>query len=133
MSIELMPSGVEYTEVRVVGWGAIPIGHDIVYPPLNKPPTKEALEAHGVKLTDGSADAVKNLNYYDKMVKEYKLSLTRWTKVVSRDPNRGIDNRMLIGFYKARKELMEKDEKQVKEWYEKKEKEDADKKKQQKT
>jgi len=117
MSIELMPNGVEYTMVRVMGKGAIPIGHDIVYPPLSKPPTKEEFEGRGVELTTKTTNAERNLNYHNKMVREYKDSLTRWTRVVSRDPNRGIDNRPFIEFYKTRKLMIEKDSAEVKKYY----------------
>ncbi len=126
--IKLMQNGVEYTEVKAVSMGAIPIGHDIVYPPLNKPPKKEDLEGHGIEMSTGTPEAAKNIRYYDSVVKRYKDSLTKWFEVVSVDPNRGIDNRRLIEFYKARKELVEKDPKQVKEWYEKKDAEALKKK-----
>ena len=126
--IEPTQNGVEYTEVKAVSMGAIAIGSDIVYPPLKKPPSKEEFESHGIELSTGTREAGINLKNYDEMVERYKGSLKGWTRVVSKDSNRGIDNRSLIEFYKGREELVEKDEKEVRKYYE-----DIEKKKQQKT
>lgn len=125
--IDVMQNGVEYTHVRAIGMSAVPIGDTIVYPPLKKPYGKEAFENYGIMMSGNTPDALDNSRKYDEMVKQYKMS-KEWVKVVSRDPKHGIDNRGIIEFYKSQKELEEKDEKEVRKYYE-----DLEKKKQQKT
>jgi len=124
-------NGVEYTHVRIkpksgVIRGAVPIGNDIVYPSLAKPLSKDEYASRGVDFVSREKDGDKNEDYYKAMLKIYEESKD-WRKVVSVDSARNKDNRRAIAFYKQHAGLEEKDEKQVKEYYEKKDKGGADK------
>jgi len=117
---------VEYTYVRIkpkknVIRGGVPIGDDIVYPPLGKPLSKDEYAGRGVDFVSREKDGDKNADYYKDMIKAYEKSKD-WCRVVSKDPGKGKDNRKVIVFYKKHAGLEEKDEKAVKEYYEKKKK-----------
>ena len=119
-------NGVEYTYVRIkakegVIRGAVPIGKDIVYPPTAKSLSKGEYAGRGVDFVSREKDGDKNMDYYEAMLKAYEESKD-WRKVVSKDPERGEDNRKAIAFYKENAGLEEKDGVKVKEYYEKKEK-----------
>lgn len=117
---------VEYTYVRIkpkagVINGAIPIGNDIIYPPLAKPSSKEEYASRGVDFVSREKDGDKNADYYKAMLEAYEES-KEWRKVVSVDAARGRNNRKAIAFYKKNAGLEEKDDKKVKEYYGKKDK-----------
>ena len=119
-------NGVEYTYVRIkpksgVIRGAVPIGNDLVYPPLAKPLPKDTYASRGVDFVSQEKDGGKNADYYSAMVKAYEKSKD-WCKVVSADPERNKNNRKAIDFYKKHAGLEEKDEKEVEDYYAKKEK-----------
>ena len=119
-------NGIEYTYVRIkskagIIRGAVPIGNDIVYPPLGKPRSKDEYAARGVDFVSKHKDGYKNEDYYKDMCEAYRNSLI-WHKVVSIDSVRGKYNRNAIEFYKQHAGLEEKDAKQVKEHYAKEEK-----------
>jgi len=117
---------VEYTYVRIkskegVIRGAVPIGSDIVYPPLAKPLSKDEYASRGVDFVSKIKDGDKNVDYYKAMLKAYEFS-KGWRKVVSVDIGRNKNNRMAIAFYSKHAGLEEKDAIKVKEYYAKKEK-----------
>jgi len=119
-------NGVEYTFVRIkskegVISGAVPIGNDIVYPPLAKPLSKDEYASRGVDFVSREKDGDRNVDYYKAMLKAHEKSKD-WCKVVSIDAERGFNNRRAIEFYKKYAGLEEKDEKKVKEYYAGKEK-----------
>ena len=117
---------VEYTHVRIrpqegMIRGAVPIGDDIVYPPLAEPLSKDEYASRGVDFVSREKDGDKNVDYYKAMKNAYNDS-KKWHRVVSADPNRGRNNRKTILFSKKNAGLEEKDEKEVREYYAKKEK-----------
>jgi len=117
---------VEYTHVRIkpkkgVIRGGVPIGDDIVYPPLGRPLSRDEYAGRGVDFVSREKDGDKNVDYYKAMLKAYEES-KGWRKVVSADAARGRNNRKAIAFYKKHAGLEEKDEKEVAEYYAKKDK-----------